>query len=302
MKASVIKNYGGPEVFAYVDVTDPVPAKGEIRVRVAAAGGNPVDIHERSGAAKSWRPLTFPAILGWDLSGTVDRIGPGVTRFAVGDRVCAWAYHTYAELCVARADLFAKVPDGMLLIDAAALPLVTVTGGQLVTVATAAEAGQTILVSGANGAVGRSAVFAAKARGATVIAGVRREQLSEAESIGAHRTVALDDDEAMKSLPFVDIVANAVRGKTAAMLMSKVKPGGVYASVTGAPDNAKDYPSVRVVSFVSKQDSAFLTSMVEAASRGDFLIPIDRRIPLRDAGAGQTAMEKGGIGKVLLIP
>jgi NADPH:quinone reductase-like Zn-dependent oxidoreductase len=302
MKATVITGYGGPELFEYIDLPDPAPADGEIRVRAAAASINPVDILERTGATRAWRPLKFPAILGWDVSGTVDRVGAGVSGFAVGDRVCAWAYHTYAELCVAKATLFTKVPGGMELADAAALPLVTVTGGQLVTVGTAVHAGQTVLVSGANGGVGRSAVFAARSRGATVIAGVQRKQLSQAESIGAHQIVALDDDQAIRSLPPVDVVANAVRGKTAAMLMSKVKPDGIFVSVTGPPDNAKDYPKVKVVPFVSKQDSAFLASMVEAVARGELAIPIDRRVPLKDAGAAHAAVEKGGIGKVLLVP
>ena len=115
------------------------------------------------------------------LSGTVERLGAGVEGFSVGDQVLAWAYHTYAELCAVNADLLARVPKGMNLVDAAALPLVTMTGSQLIYVAADVKPGQTVLVSGAAGSVGRSAVFAAKDRGAVVIAGVLKKQLDGPE-------------------------------------------------------------------------------------------------------------------------
>jgi NADPH:quinone reductase-like Zn-dependent oxidoreductase len=303
MKAAVITAYGGPEVVQYQDYPDPMPGPGEVLVKVAGAGINPIDIIERSGGLrKSWMQLTFPAVIGWDVSGTVAARGAGVTDLAVGDRVCAWAYHTYAELCAANATLFAKVPDDMDLADAAALPLVGTTGSQLVSVASGVKPGQTILVSGANGGVGRSAVYTAKTLGATVIAGVTKRQLDQATSIGADQTVALDDEKAFAAIPQVDVVANALRGKPASQLMAKVKPGGTFASATGAPDNAKDYPAVRVVAFVSKQDRNDLAAIVQAARAGKLRIPIDRRIPLRDAANGMAAVETGHVnGKVILV-
>lgn len=114
--------------------------------------------------------------------------------------------------------------------------------------------------------------------------------------------MALDDDRAFAALPHVDVIANTVRGATAAALMGKVKPGGTFASVTGPPDNAKDYPSVRVVPFVTKSDALLLAVLMEAVRDKRLTIPIDRRIPLRDAAAGQAAFAQGGIGKVLLVP
>ena len=121
---------------------------------------------------------------------------------------------TYAELCVIKAAVLAKVPDGLDLIQAAALPLVTVTGNQLLA-ATGIKAGQTVLVVGAAGNVGRSAVFAAKQRGAVVIAGVLKSQVGEAKTIGADQLVATDDDNAIANLPMLDVVADTVNGKTA---------------------------------------------------------------------------------------
>ena len=163
------------------------------------------------------------------------------------------ADNTYAELCVVKADVLAKVPKGLDLIRAAALPLVTVTGNQLSS-ATGVGAGQTVMVVGAVGSVGRSAVFTAKERGAAVIAGVLQRQMDEAKTVGADQVVATDDDDAIGNLPLLDAVADTVGGRTAEKLIAKVKPGGVFASVVGAPQNAAKYPSVKAVFVFSKFD------------------------------------------------
>jgi NADPH:quinone reductase-like Zn-dependent oxidoreductase len=301
MKASVVSAYGGPEVMKYQDMPDPELGVGDVLIKVAGIGINPEDMLERNGVLMGWQ-LHFPAIIGLDVSGTVVATGDGVTDLKVGDRVCGWSYHTYAELVADKATLFAKVPETMDLIDAAAIPLVGVTGSQLISVASGLQSGQTVLVAGAAGAVGRCAVYMAKVSGAHVIAGVQRFQLDQADSIGADETIALDDPGAFAALPQVDIVANALRGKTATDLLAKVKDGGTFTSVTGEPDGAKDYPNVRVVSFRSKQDRAGIAFIADAVNAGKMTIPIGRRDDLKNAGAAQAAFTKGGIGKVLLVP
>jgi NADPH:quinone reductase-like Zn-dependent oxidoreductase len=301
MKAVFIRRYGGPEVLEYGEFPDPVVGAGEVLVKVAAAAINPIDIMERSGLTKDFKPITFPGVLGWDLSGTVVRVGPGARGFSVGDRVLAWAYHTYAELCAVKAELLANVPDGLDLVEAAALPLVTTTGAQLISAAEI-KAGQTVLVAGAFGAVGRSAAFAAKDRGARVIAGVLKKQLAAAQSLGADQVVALDDEAALNALQPMDAIANTVRGKTAEQLLGKVKPGGVFAFVTGAPANAGDFPSVRVVSYVSHQDAGTVLAMARAVSARKLVIPIERKLPLSAAREGHEVVGRGGAGKVLLLP
>lgn len=299
MKAIVMKEYGGPEVLNYGDYPDPTPGPGEVLIKVAAASINPIDLIQRAGGTKAYFPLEFPNVIGWDVSGTVSKLGPGVTDFAVGDRVFAWAFHTYAELCAVKADILAKIPEGIDLVDAAALPLVTMTGSQLISKASGIKRGQTILVSGAVGSVARAAVCTAKDQGAVVIAGVRKDQLSEAKGLGVDKVVALDDDADFRALAPVDVVANTVRGTTAELLLSKVKEGGTYASVTGVPPKA--YPSVRSVAFVSKQDPKTLVYMAEAVKDGHLKIPIAQKLPLKDARQGHVAMERGVAGKILLV-
>src|SRR6202451_3298273 len=219
MKAIVIHQYGGPEVLKLEDYPDPVPGQGEVLVRVAAASVNPIDYKRRAGLTKDFYPMTFPGLIGVDLAGTVAKLGPGVEAFSVGDQVFAMADNTYAELCVVKADVLARVPKGLDLIEAAALPLVTTTGNQLMS-ATAIKAGQTVLVVGAVGNVGRSAVFTAKEHGATVIAGVLKRQMDEAKTVGADQVVATDNDTAIANLSPLDAVADAVGGRTAEKLIA----------------------------------------------------------------------------------
>ena len=135
MKAIVIQGYGGLEVLKYEDYPDPVPGVGEVLVRVAASSVNPFDFKIRSGSLKDFFSLTFPAILGLDVSGTVESLGLGVTTFARGDKVFAHASQTYAALCVVKATDLAKIPDGADVVDIAALPTVTTTGAQLASLA-----------------------------------------------------------------------------------------------------------------------------------------------------------------------
>jgi NADPH:quinone reductase-like Zn-dependent oxidoreductase len=300
MKAIVVHQYGGPEVLKFEDYPDPAPGPGEVLVRIAATSVNPIDYKRRAGLTKDFYPMTFPGLIGVDLAGTVTKLGPGVEGFSVGDQVFAMADNTYAELCVVKAAVLAKVPKGLDLIEAAALPLVTVTGNQLLS-ATEIKAGQTVLVVGAVGNVGRSAVFTAKDRGATVIAGVLQKQMDQAKTIGADQMVATDDDTVIASLSPLDAVADTVGGRTAGKMIAKVKPGGVFASVVGAPQNAAKYPSVKVVPVFSHFDRKTLEFMAAAVRDGKLVIPISERLPLSEAAKAQAEAEQGGSGRILLV-
>jgi NADPH:quinone reductase-like Zn-dependent oxidoreductase len=301
MKAIVVHEYGGPEVLKFEDYPDPVPGRGEVLVRVAAASVNPIDYKRRAGLTKDFYPIQFPGLIGVDMSGTVVKVGPGVEAFGPGNHVFAMADNTYAELCVVKTDVLADIPEGLDLIKAAALPLVTTTGNQLLS-ATGIKAGQTVMVVGAIGNVGRSAVFTAKARGAIVIAGVLKRQMDKAQTVGADQVVATDDDAAIANLPPLDAVADTVGGRTAEKLIAKVNPGGVFASVAGSPKSAANYPSVKVAFVFSKFDRETLEFMAEAVRDGKLAIPIGETMPLAEAAEAHAAAEKGGIGKILLVP
>jgi len=300
MKAIVVHQYGVPEVLKFEEYPDPVAGPGEVLVRVAAASVNPIDLKRRAGLTRDFYPIHFPGLIGVDMAGTVMKVGPEVEAFTAGNRVFAMADNTYAELCVVKADVLADIPEGLNLIEAAALPLVTTTGNQLLS-ATGIKAGQTVLVAGAQGGVGRSAVFTAKQLGASVIAGVMKKQMDEAKTIGADQVVATDDEAAIANLPPLDAVADAVGGRTAEKLIAHVKAGGAFASVLASPQNASKYPAVKVSFVFSKFDRGTLEFMAEAVRDGKLVIPISRELPLSQAAEAHAAAQKGGIGKILLL-
>jgi NADPH:quinone reductase-like Zn-dependent oxidoreductase len=254
----------------------------------------------RSGAAKERFPVNFPGILGRDLAGVVRSLGEGVTGFKEGDRVFALGHATYAELCVVKAADLAKIPDGLDMTTAAAVPLAACTGDQLIRKATNVQPGQTIVLTGAVGSVGRCALFAALEIGAKVIAGVRRKQIGEAKSLGAFEAIDLDDDDAIATLGTVDAVADTVNHEPATKLIAKVKPGGVFGSVLGPPSNAALHSTVQVRPMMAVPDPQAIVHYAEAIRDGKLKLPIERAMPLSEAGGAQTVAEKGGVGKIVL--
>lgn len=301
MKAIVVSQYGGPEVLEYKDFPTPSPGPDEVLVRVVATSINPFDLKQRSGEAKVFAPVNFPGILGLDVAGTVISWGEKVKGFSTGDRVFGMAGQTYAERCVVKAQNLAKIPSGLDTVDATALPVVTTTGHQLITSGAPVHRGQTILVTGAIGSVGRSAVFMAKSLGATVIAGVRKKQLEQAKEICADRVVAIDSTEDVSRLEPLDAVADTVDGATAETLIAKVKAGGIFASVLGPPQNSPKFPQIKVVPVFVQPDAQVLIQMAKAAIEGKLEIPIAERIPLKDAAKAHALVERGVSGKVLLV-
>jgi len=301
MKAVVLHEYGAPNKLIYEDFPDPVAGEGQVLVRVAASSVNPIDLKLRSGAMKAFWPLELPTILGRDISGTVREVGAGVSGFKPGDKVMAVGDRAYAELAVVAAKDLAFVPEKLDLVKAAALPLVTLTGEQLISRGTKIQSGQTVLVTGAVGNVGRSAVWTAKKAGAVVSAGVKKAQVKDAAALGADQVLALDDAAALDKLGFIDAVANTVGGETAEKLLGKVKQGGVFASVVGPPGNANMHPTVRIEVIKSSPDARTLRTLAEDVVAGRLVIPIDRMVPLAEAAEAHAAAEKGGIGKVLLL-
>jgi NADPH:quinone reductase-like Zn-dependent oxidoreductase len=303
MRAIVVPAYGPASVLELRTLPDPTPGPGEVAIRMAGASLNPVDWKQRSGALRDWMPLQFPAVPGRDVSGTVVSVGPGVTgaHLAPGARVLAWiADGAYAEIVLAPAAACVPVPATLELADASALPLVLLTGVQLAEEAVDARAGDVVLVTGATGSVGRVAVFAAKARGAKVIAGVRGKHAAAAAKLGADSVVALDDDASLATLPTLDAIADTVGGETALKLLGKLKPGGKFGGAVGVPAGAADRGFV-VRPMQTRNDAKRLGELAQAVADGKLVVPISRRFPLAEAAAAHALAEKGADGKVLLL-
>jgi NADPH:quinone reductase-like Zn-dependent oxidoreductase len=302
MNAVVLHEYGDADQLKYEQAPVPEPGADEILVRVVAISLNPVDWKLRSGDLKKYMPLALPAILGRDVSGTVEAVGAEVAGFHVGDRVLGLVHHGYAEWVTSESKDFALMPDGMSFETAASLPLVMLTGEQLIREAAEVQAGQTVLVTGALGGVGRSAVHTALKAGCRVLAGVRGAQKAEARTLGAADVVALDDGEDLQRFAPYDVVADTVGHDVAQKLVTLVRPGGVFASVLGNPPNAPERPDIRFAPMMAHSDPKMLAQMANDVQLRQFTIPIGRRFPLKDAILAQEAAEKGGLGKVLLLP
>src|SRR5580704_1720002 len=229
MRAVVLHEYGGPEKLKFEDnVPEPEISGSTVLIAATAASVNPIDWKVRSGMRQKDFPLSFPAILGRDVSGVVRAIGANVKNFKPGDRVLAFAHATYAELVAVDDSEVSHLPDGIDLSDAAAIPLIALTGDQLVRLATNVRKGQVVLITGALGSVGRAAVHSAKKIGAEVIAGVRAKELDRARSLGVSGVLAIDDHEAIEKFRLVDAIADTVGGEVATNLIVKIKQGGSF--------------------------------------------------------------------------
>jgi NADPH:quinone reductase and related Zn-dependent oxidoreductases len=301
MKAVLLHGYGDVNQLSYEDVSLPVPAAGEVLVKTIAVSINPIDWKLRRGELKEIMPIEFPAILGRDLSGEVVALGEGVTGLKVGDRVFGLVNHSYAEYVVCKPEDLARTPDALDAIDAAGLPLVLLTGAQVIEVGIQPRSGETILITGAMGGVGRTAVHVAKQHGVHVIAGVRSRQKKEAKALGADRVIALDDETEIAGLPELDAVADMVGHETIDRILPHIRKNGVLSTVLGAPASAEGR-DLRVVAVWAQPDAARLELLGREVAQGVFSIPISKKLKLSQIGEAQQLAEKGGIGKIVLTP
>ena len=297
-----IDHYGPPEALTLAEHPDLQPGPGTVRVRVHAAAVNPADFKWRSGALDQVVPLSFPAVLGYDIAGTVDALGPGVTAPAVGTRVVGMLNHLdkggYAERVLLPAEQAVPIPDALDFATAAALPTAGLTGVQAVEDVVRPAPGETLLVTGALGGVGRFAVHAALARGARVVAAVRAGQIADALALGASEAVVLDD---VWTAGPIDHVVDTIGGDAVAALCRHVRPGGriAYVGTTPIPPEGLAIPPVFVI---VRHDPARLAALARAAAVGDLTVPVTHRLPLADAAEAHRLVEAGGTnGKVVLL-
>jgi NADPH:quinone reductase-like Zn-dependent oxidoreductase len=303
MEAVVLHEYGGPEKLKFEDnVPEPQMSGDTVLIAATAASVNPIDWKVRSGMRQKDFPLSFPAILGRDVSGVVRAVGANVKHFKPGDRVLAFSNATYAELVAVNDTDVTHLPDGMDLTDAAAIPLIALTGDQLVRLASNVKKGQVVLITGGLGSVGRAAVHTAKKIGAQVIAGVRGKQLDDARSLGVSDVLAIDDDSAIEKFRLVDAIADTVGGEVAAKLIAKVKQGGSFGYASALPQSTTaQNPGVNIARVFARPDPSKVREFADDLRDGKFVLPIGRRMPLRDAAEAHALGEKGGIGKILLL-
>jgi len=310
MKAMRYHSYGDSGVLAYEEASRPAAGPGQVVLQVAGAAFNPVDAAIRAGFMQQAFPVTFPYIPNFDVSGVVAETGEGVTGWSEGDAVVAFlpmnTGGAAAEFAVAPAELLAAAPRTVELADAAALPSSGLTAWQALFEHAGVQAGQSVLVNGAGGAVGGYAVQLAKQAGATVTATAGPASTGRVRSHGADRVVdytATPLLEAVAGQRF-DVVLNLARTspEETAALTELTADGGAFVSTTGpAPDPGR---GVRVAQMYVRSDAAQLGELATRVDAGELAIDVGQRRPLADLAAVHDQAATGRLpgGKTILIP
>ena len=196
MRAVVFDRYGGPEELYLAELPSPVPRAGEALIRVEAVGVNPVDWKLRQGRLRLVRPLRAPRLVGLDLAGTIEAVGPGVTELGPGTPVVAAAspyrIGAYAEFVARQAKTLVVRPEGLSAVEAAAMPTAGVTALQALRAARLPTTDAAVLIVGASGGVGTFAVQLARAQGARVTAMCSERNGALVRELGADDVVAYD--------------------------------------------------------------------------------------------------------------
>ncbi|MCY0917180.1 MULTISPECIES: NADP-dependent oxidoreductase [unclassified Streptomyces] len=304
MRAVVVSQWGGPEVLVEREIERPEPGMGEVLVRVRAAGVNPVDWKTReSGGLIPWGPV--PAV-GWDVSGTVEAVGPGVTLYRVGDEVYGMPRFpqqagAYAEYVTAPARHFARKPASLDHVEAAALPLAALTAWQALVDTAGVSAGQRVLVHAAAGGVGHLAVQIAKARGAYVIGTASAAKHALLRDLGADEVIDYRTADFEDVVSDIDVVIDAVGGDHGRRSLKVLKPGGHLVTLPGPDGLPADAEGVHATWLLVEPDLKGLEGIAALVEQGLLKPLVDTVLPLEQAAKAHEIGERGRTtGKIVL--
>ena len=312
MQAIVFETYGGPDVLQLREVVLPVPGPGQVRVAIYAAGTNPVDTGARQGS--SWSGVHAPATPGFDASGIIDAVGPGVNQFAPGDEVYYMVdvfnnqWGTYAQYQVVDANIVAHKPQILSHVEAAAIPLAAGTAYETIVRRLALTQGEWVLMYGAAGGVGAFALQFAVAQGAQVIAVARAHHHELLKELGATACLdytaqnVLEEAEALAGRK-LDVLVDFVGGEVLAQNLSIVRPYGRVASIVGLLGDLDLMVDLNLTFYgiLVHPDQKRLEIFHDMVSAGTLRPIIDQVFPLKDAAQAHRRLETGhGQGKVVL--
>ena len=305
MKAARIHQFGPPSVIVIDELPRPTPGHGEVLVRVAAAGVGPWDALIREHKSVVQTPL--PLMLGSDLSGVIEEVGPGVSAFQAGDDIYGVTNPNfcgaYTEYAIASAAMVARKPQGLSHVEAASVPVVAVTAWQMLFDYAQANPGQTVLIHGAAGNVGAYAVQLASQAGLQVFATASSENAPYVRSLGATTVIDYKTTRFEEAVPPIDVVIDTVGGDTRERSFGIIKPGGILVSVVSEPMPERHQSNgVRAVFFLVEVTTARLDKITDLFDRGKLTARVGTVLPLEQA---RTAHEMlGGAphkrGKIVL--
>ena len=286
MRAAVVRTFGGPGAVEIVDVDMPEPGPGQVRIKVAAAALNPVDAAKRSGM------FGEPGGLGGDVAGTVDAAGAD-TSWRHGDEVVALANGTHAQYVVVDADWVAPAPSSADAVHASTLPLNALTAAAALDLLGLQE-GQSLLVTGAAGAVGGYAVQLATHQGVSVTALARETDEQLVRSLGAAHVTG-DTGGA----DFDAVFDAAILGEPA---LGRVRDAGAYVGVApwAAPAAAR---GIRVEAVQVRPDGTRLAELVQLVDGDVLTLRVAGTYALEEAVKAHSRLAEGGLrGRLVIVP
>lgn len=302
MKAIRIHEFGEPDVLKYEEVLEPQPGQGEIRVRIIAAGVNPMDWKIRRGYIGE---LPLPTIMGLDVAGIVDAVGPGEISFQPGEEVFAKVsigQGGYAEYTVVNFTQAAQKPRSIGFIESAAIPTAGLAAWQSLFDIAGLEEGQSILIHGAAGGVGTFAVQFAKWKGAYVVGTASSENAQFLKSIGADEIIDYKNQRFEDVVSKLDVVLDTIGGDTFERSWGVLKPGGfLVTTVASIPEGAPEKYGVRAKTLMTRSDGKEL-AQIAAIIDGKKIKPIVTTVlPLIDARkAHEMSESRHARGKIVL--
>ena len=308
MLAVQIQRFGGPEVLTVHEIATPVPADGELLVRVEAAGVNPVDTGARSGRAAALTAAEPPYIPGFDISGEVVATGPGVSGFDIGDAVYAMLDLRrgggYAQYTLVKQSEVADRPANLTHQEAASLPLVALTAWQALFDTADLQAGETVLIHGGAGGVGSIAVQLAKWRGARVIATASDYNQAFLRELGVDVPVDYRNQRFEDFATDVDVVLDTVGGDTQVRSLSVLRPGGILVSLVGLTTEAQNPPpGIRAVAILVRPDGEQLSQIGQLLETEILQPVVSYRFDFSAAPEAHRQSEtRRTRGKIVLVP
>jgi NADPH:quinone reductase-like Zn-dependent oxidoreductase len=310
MRAAVLDRFGDPDVLGVAERPVPEPLPTEVRVRVAAAGVNPVDCKTRAGLGMSSILGEPPLVLGWDVSGVVDAVGAGVTRFAVGDPVFGMPWFPrqgggYAEFVTAPSRQLARRPERLGDVAAAALPLAGLTAWQALVDTARISAGQRVLIHAAAGGVGHLAVQIAKSRGAYVIGTASSAKHRLLGELGLDEAVNYQGTRFEQVLEPVDVVLDLLGGEVSRRSLDVLHPDGLLICLPSraAADAVAEAGSrgLRATGIVVEPDGHGLEQLATLVDEGLLRPIVAETFPLERVADAHRAVETGRTtGKIVL--